>query len=749
MQYQYNAPAPQAGPSRYAPYRPPIPSQPLPNPHDQQYQPGPSQPYSPVNPSPHDGRYYPNGHDIPSPASSIYTHPSQQHTYQNPPPQASSSHTYASYHPPVPTVEAVPPPTPKVAYEAPVFQTFQARRRAKEAALRAQAGISSSFSSHPTTSSTAPPPSMYSQPQPPSQPIHPHRSPSPIPHPPPSTMAMMAQQSPSGGPPPAPPVRSRSPAPPIINTANPQSTQRALPHSQSRPLPSPRALPSFPLGTPNSTPSHSGTSSPRTPIRNDMPPPPIPVPSPIEANLERSDTVSSVKSLDRTGFSSSPVKRSLPKPPVGVNSSKSLDRGIPSSIGMGMGDGFRKNMSRKQPSVVEEGSERTLVNGLADMSMEQKQMSSATPIPPPAIPTIRTPSPSPSPSPSPNPPTVITPDSSSDNRAPAKFTPLPAINLPDSDASSIATADDEIDPRDPSQVTPKAKRMSNGPSSPGIEFSGLPMISVSSSDTADEPPHDGEISFAVPTIKFGNDASTINVPSISTAPPASTASRPQQHRIQPDGSAFLCSGCGNAIIGRIVNAMNQRWHPQCFMCAECGELLEHVSSYEWEGRAYCHLDFHDKFAHRCHHCQTPIVDPRFVTLNDPVLGQRYYHELHFFCSECGDPFLDPSKSSAPGTEKIRGGSNDGEEEEDNETSAFVIQKGHPYCEKCHLRLHKPKCKACNLPIPDLAINAMGAKWHKECFVCAQCHNGFANNLFFPKDGKAFCTSCYESIISDE
>ncbi|WVW79682.1 hypothetical protein I302_101652 [Kwoniella bestiolae CBS 10118] len=660
-------------------------------------------------------------------------HPSQQGFYQNHQPQASSSQPYAPYHSPMPTVEAVPPPTPKVAYEAPVFQTFQERRRAKEAALRAQAGIASSSSSYPAVST---PPPVYPQPHP--QPHHHHpphmipppRSPSPMTQPPPpSTMAMMGHQSPSGGPP-APPARSRSPAPPSINTPN-QSSHHPPPHLQSRPLPPPRVLP-----TPGSTPSHSGTSSPRTPIRNDMPPPPIP--SPIQANLERSDTVSSVKSLDRTGFSSSPMKRSLPKPPVGVNTSKSLDRGIPSSVGMGMGDGFRKNMNRKQPSVVEEGNEGGLVNGMAGMSIEQKRTPSPSPIM--EIPSIRTPSPSPSPIP----PTIITPDTTADNRSPAKFTPLPAINVPDSDTSSIATTDEELDNQDATQVTPKAKRTSNGPSSPGIQFSGLPVISVSSSDTADEPSQGGEISFAVPTINFDNDTPAVIVPSILAGPPPTASSRPQQHRIQPDGSAFLCSGCGQAIIGRIVNAMNQRWHPQCFMCAECGELLEHVSSYEWEGKAYCHLDFHDKFAHRCHHCQTPIVDPRFVTLNDPILGQRYYHELHFFCSECGDPFLDPSKSSAPGTEKVREGD---EDEEENETSAFVIQKGHPYCERCHLRLHKPKCKACSKPIPDLAINAMGAKWHKECFVCSQCHNEFANNLFFPKDGKAFCTSCYESIMA--
>ena len=56
---------------------------------------------------------------------------------------------------------------------------------------------------------------------------------------------------------------------------------------------------------------------------------------------------------------------------------------------------------------------------------------------------------------------------------------------------------------------------------------------------------------------------------------------------------LVCGGCGGPIIGRIVNAMGQRWHPGCFKCTMCDELLEHVSSYESGGKAYCHLDYHE------------------------------------------------------------------------------------------------------------------------------------------------------------
>lgn len=56
---------------------------------------------------------------------------------------------------------------------------------------------------------------------------------------------------------------------------------------------------------------------------------------------------------------------------------------------------------------------------------------------------------------------------------------------------------------------------------------------------------------------------------------------------------MVCGGCDGAIIGRIVSAMGVRWHPGCFRCTVCNELLEHVSSFEHEGMPYCHLDYHE------------------------------------------------------------------------------------------------------------------------------------------------------------
>jgi hypothetical protein len=72
------------------------------------------------------------------------------------------------------------------------------------------------------------------------------------------------------------------------------------------------------------------------------------------------------------------------------------------------------------------------------------------------------------------------------------------------------------------------------------------------------------------------------------------------------GNGLSCAGCSGPIIGRIVSAMGQRWHPECFRCSACNELLEHVSSFEHEGKPYCHLDYHEvrspNFFLMCNNC---------------------------------------------------------------------------------------------------------------------------------------------------
>ncbi|KAG8684807.1 hypothetical protein FRC09_015131 [Ceratobasidium sp. 395] len=258
---------------------------------------------------------------------------------------------------------------------------------------------------------------------------------------------------------------------------------------------------------------------------------------------------------------------------------------------------------------------------------------------------------------------------------------------------------------------------------------GIPSFSF---DLADEPagpvinissPHEPDPS--------GSRVQVDTIPSISVIEDSVPRIVSQDERGESPvrrAGGLRCAGCDGAIVGRIVSAMGVRWHPHCFKCDDCGTLLEYVSSYEHEGKAYCHLDYHDRFAPRCYHCKTAIVDERFIALDDPALGgQRYYHELHFFCAECGDPFLDPNASSAaPPTAR---GQIFGEGDGDDDVG-FTVFNGHAYCESCHVRLRMPRCGTsaksgrpgpqgvgCGRPIREEAIEALGRKWHWKCFTC--------------------------------
>lgn len=213
--------------------------------------------------------------------------------------------------------------------------------------------------------------------------------------------------------------------------------------------------------------------------------------------------------------------------------------------------------------------------------------------------------------------------------------------------------------------------------------------------------------------------------------------------IRRDGG-LSCGGCGGMIVGRVVSAMGAKWHPGCFRCCVCNELLENLSSYEMDGRSFCHLDYHETYAPKCYHCNTAIADERFITLDDPELGTRTYHEQHFFCAECGDPFLPPS--SVSGNRSFAG---DGAFEDAD--VGFTVYKGHPYCENCHVRLRMPKCKKCKKSIRDgtRAVEALGGKWCWECFVCTGCERPFDDPTFFQRDKQPFCERCFSIMIRNE
>jgi hypothetical protein len=203
-----------------------------------------------------------------------------------------------------------------------------------------------------------------------------------------------------------------------------------------------------------------------------------------------------------------------------------------------------------------------------------------------------------------------------------------------------------------------------------------------------------------------------------------------------------CSSCALPISGRIVTAsgsnsqrdLKARFHPECFTCHHCNTPLECVSFYpepdtsrlerlgitsepsrptsqEEEDllqndplRFYCHLDFHEFFSPRCRSCKTPIEGEIVIACG------HSYHVDHFFCAECGDPF--------------------------GATTPFVEgSDGYAYCVRCHTRRTSARCRGCkNQILDEVTVEALGGKWHENCFVCLECGGGFGDEgRFFVRD----------------
>lgn len=75
---------------------------------------------------------------------------------------------------------------------------------------------------------------------------------------------------------------------------------------------------------------------------------------------------------------------------------------------------------------------------------------------------------------------------------------------------------------------------------------------------------------------------------------------------------------------------------------------------------------------------------------------------------------------------------------------FMDVKGAPFCQKCYLSKHADRCKGCSKPIADKAVVALDAKWHQMCFRCSKCEKPIMKDQSYKLDqktGKPHCVKC--------
>ncbi|TSQ01574.1 LIM and senescent cell antigen-like-containing domain protein 1 [Bagarius yarrelli] len=148
--------------------------------------------------------------------------------------------------------------------------------------------------------------------------------------------------------------------------------------------------------------------------------------------------------------------------------------------------------------------------------------------------------------------------------------------------------------------------------------------------------------------------------------------------------APCCNQCGEFIIGRVIKAMNNSWHPECFCCDLCHAVLADVGFAKNAGRHLCRPCHIRERAcglgkYICQKCHTIIDEQPLIFQNDP------YHPDHFNCSNCGKELTADAREL----------------------------KNELYCLPCHDKMGVPICGACRRPIEGRVVNAVGKQWHVE------------------------------------
>ncbi|XP_061072862.1 LIM domain kinase 1-like [Conger conger] len=97
----------------------------------------------------------------------------------------------------------------------------------------------------------------------------------------------------------------------------------------------------------------------------------------------------------------------------------------------------------------------------------------------------------------------------------------------------------------------------------------------------------------------------------------------KDERMGDEGSSLpVCASCSQRIYDeQYLQALNTDWHTACFRCCECKVSLSHWY-YEKEGQLFCKKDYWARFGELCHGCSEPISTGLIMVAGE----QKYHPE---------------------------------------------------------------------------------------------------------------------------
>jgi len=111
--------------------------------------------------------------------------------------------------------------------------------------------------------------------------------------------------------------------------------------------------------------------------------------------------------------------------------------------------------------------------------------------------------------------------------------------------------------------------------------------------------------------------------------------QPQCETCNTNLFAPTCDKCGFTVDNQVVNAMNQYWHIDCFVCHRCTYPFLNGAFYEKDGKPYCGICFNlESQLGICRSCKQVIRGRQIMALGSP------WHPEHFTCQYCNLTFPD-------------------------------------------------------------------------------------------------------------
>ncbi|XP_061896707.1 testin [Entelurus aequoreus] len=154
------------------------------------------------------------------------------------------------------------------------------------------------------------------------------------------------------------------------------------------------------------------------------------------------------------------------------------------------------------------------------------------------------------------------------------------------------------------------------------------------------------------------------------------------------------------------------WHPACFVCCTCGELLVDMIYFWKRGKLYCGRHYGDSEKPRCAGCDELIFSNEYTQAE----GQDW-HLKHFCCFDC---------------DLVLAG------------ETYVMERDKPVCTPCYMNNYAVKCSSCQQPVePEAQRVSYGEHhWHAEphCFKCAGCSKCLIGQRFMAAQGRLFCSA---------